>query len=160
MKKRNITFLIAACVGIMSCQPTCGIVAEPTLSLNFVSMLSPKFTKIKIIGTTKDLPNSNTATPSLRSQYGNIFLPIDLNSTSTTYVFEQPNRTDTLTVFYRVVIKKIDLYCGNFLDIDSTATKPKSTFKKVSVDYGTYYTQRTFFGYTGGTGLNVNVTEL
>ncbi len=141
-----------------SCKETCGIIAEPTLSLNFINMATPKFKNIKIVGASKDLPNSGTATPSISGQYGNIILPINLNANNTTYIFEQPNKTDTLTVYYQVVVKEISLTCGNILDIDSTTTKPKSTFKKVTAQYGTYYQIRNW----GGTinGLTVNVSEL
>lgn len=150
--------LLTLCLGMGSCKETCGIIAEPTLSLNFINMATPNFKNIRIVGATKDLPNSGTATPSLSGQYGNIILPINLNSNNTTYIFEQPNKTDTLTVYYQVVVKEISLTCGNILDIDSTAIKPKSTFKKVTTQFGTYYRIRNWG--SSGNGLTVNVSEL
>jgi hypothetical protein len=159
MKMLTIASLIALCLGIGGCKESCGVVTEPTLSLNFVNMLTPSFKNIRIVGATKDLPNSGTAKASLSGQYGNIILPINLNANNTTYIFEQPSKTDTLTVYYQVAVKEISLTCGNILDIDSTTIKPKSTFKKVTVQYGTYYQVRNWSGFSGP-GLTVNVTEL
>jgi hypothetical protein len=107
MKSIIVTTLFALCLGIGGCQETCGIIAEPTLGLNFVNMATPNFKNIKMLGAVKELPNSGTARPSPSGQDGNIYLPINLNAKSTTYVFEQSSRIDTLTVYYQVVVKEI-----------------------------------------------------
>ena len=121
---------------LVSCE-TCGISSEPSASLSFFSATAAgrqqAFTKIRVLGALKD----SVAFGSGRAQ-----LPINLNANSTTYVFEGPSKTDTLTIFYaKKVFDTGSRKCGNVLDLEApkSGSYYKSTFKNVSVLFSSAY---------------------
>lgn len=138
-------FICFFCVGLglggllVSCE-VCGISSEPSVSLNFSSATTsgrqPIFTKIRVLGASKD---------SIAFGFGTAQLPINLNANSTTYIFERPSKTDTLTVFYAKKVFDTTPKCGYVLDLEAPKSGPyhKSTFKNVSVSYSSAYQFRT-----------------
>ena len=150
-----IALLVA--VGCWSCTEECGVTSEPTLSLQFTWLTSkPVFTKIRVIGSSKDIPSVGVKSSSKMS-YGDVYLPLNLNESHTTYIFEQQGRIDTLTVFYSTTVRNFKR-CGHLLDIvkPTSGRTISTTFKRVEVQYGSYY----YGNNSSGGGLNVQIVEI
>ncbi|AYQ35858.1 hypothetical protein DTQ70_28450 [Runella sp. SP2] len=73
---------------------------------------------------------------------GDVQFPLNLNADSTTYIFTQTNRIDTLTVYYKKRIYTASNTCGYVLDLEApTSGKTHTTtFKQIEVEYRSYYT--------------------
>ena len=140
----KILLYILVLIYFTSCE-VCGVKSEPTVNIYINSPSSYPYKTVKTLGTLKE---SNS--------FSNI--PLNLNSTSTTYIFENPTKNDTLTLFYQVVLEDKGGRCGYILDIKApNGPTSKSTFKNVRVDYLSYYYQRRFFG-SGEGGISVQIT--
>ena len=137
----RILLYILILIYFTSCE-VCGVRSEPTVNI-YINSPSDSYKTIRTLGTVKE-----------SNGFGNI--PLNLNSTSTTYIFENPTKNDTLTLFYQVVLEDKGGRCGYILDIKAPGgPTTKSTFKNVKVYYNTYY-QSNIFG--GGGGISVQIT--
>ena len=134
----SLGWLVAGC-------EVCGISSEPTLDLNINAATNEKrpfFKKIWVLGSPKDTIAGR--------QFSR--LPLNLNANSTTYIFEQASRTDTLTVFYTKKVFNASKNCGYVLDLEAprTGLTHKSTFKEVQIGYSPFYG---FRGWSSQPGL-------
>jgi hypothetical protein len=138
---------ICATIGLWNCE-VCGISREPMLGVSVYNSNGSAmiFTKVKVLGAKKEFINNDY-------RQG---LPLNLNANSTTYIFEQATRTDTLTVFYEKVIEDKSTKCGYVLDIKRPTSGQafKTTFKNLSINYIPYYSLR---GQEGGIYVSVKL---
>lgn len=156
--KIKVFIIFLGVLSCLSCTEECGVTSEPTLSLQFSLLRSkPIFTKIRAVGSTKDIPSEGVKSSSKMS-YGDLHLPLNLNESQTTYIFEQQGRTDTLTVFYTTNVQNFRR-CGYVLEIakPTTGRTILSSFKRAEVQYNGYYSS--YQSGTGG-GINVQIAEL
>ena len=148
---------------LFSCTEECGIIAEPTLAIIFpFTANKPVFTKIRAIDGVKEIPKEGVKSSTIHS-YGDIYLPLNLNADHTTYIFEQLNRVDTFTVFYKKIVYDINKKCGYILDLEAPKLGNKiiTTFKRTEVQYYGYYSKQKSFTYReGGGGIVVQIYEL
>ncbi|WP_428666830.1 hypothetical protein [Runella sp.] len=134
--------LILLSLLLTGCSEECGITAEPTLAIQFYASKKPVFTKIRAIGSVKEIPKEGITSTS-QEIYGDIFLPLNLNDDHTTYILEQPNRIDTLTVPYAKRIYNVSENCGYILDLEPPLKDSvHSTFQRVYINYLSYYSKQ------------------
>lgn len=148
---------------VLSCTEECGIIAEPTLAIIFpFTANKPVFTKIRAINGIKEIPKEGVKSSTIHS-YGDIYLPLNLNADHTTYIFEQLNRVDTLTIFYQKNIYDRNKKCGYIVDLEAPklGNKIVSSFKRTQAEYYGYYSKQKSFTYReGGGGIVVQINEL
>lgn len=160
--KRFLCF--AVCCLLFSCHyEQCGITNEPVLAVQFPFGTS-SFSKVTVMGALKDIPVGGTSHSNEENGEGTFF-PLNLNADSTTYIFTQPTRIDTLTVFYQKSISSASYVCGYFLDLEKPASGNlyKTTFKRIEVEYRSYYgyfTNPRSRNEPEGNGIFVKVNEL
>ena len=156
--KIQVFIILFGVLSCLSCTEECGVTSEPTLSIQFNwRSAKPIFTKIRVVGAIKEISPQGIK-PSTEAAYGDLHLPLNLNESQTTYIFEQQGRTDTLTVFYTTNIQNFRR-CGYVLEIakPTTGRTILSSFKRAEVQYNGYYAS--YQSGTGG-GINVQITEL
>lgn len=158
--KYPLPLYILLSVLLSGCQEECGITAEPTLSIRFYPETKrPIFTKIKALGMAKEIPLEGVESSSRYGGYGDLALPLNLNQNYTTYIFEQADRVDTLTIFYQKTIYVASKRCGSVLDLERPTTGKQviSTFRDAYVIYSTYYSIVKSIGYNGGGGISITI---
>ena len=162
MKKRVFIAGLLPCL-FFSCTEECGITAEPTLAIQFSFLRNkPNFTEIRALGSTKNISTEGIEA-STQEIYGDMYLPLNLNDDHTTYIFEQLNRVDTLTIFYQKNVYSVNKKCGYILDLvaPKSGSKIVSTFKRTQAEYYGYYSKQKSFTYReGGGGIVVQINEL
>ena len=124
----KIFFICALCYLLCSCGQQCGITAEPVLAIQFG--IEATISKVSVLGALQDVSKE-------RFQF-----PLNLNADSTTYIFTQSNRIDTLTVYDKKRIYNASNTCGYVLDLEAPASGKThtTTFKQIEVEYRSYYT--------------------
>ncbi|GAB4027002.1 DUF6452 family protein [Spirosoma koreense] len=111
---------------ITACQ-NCGPSAEPTLQLNVAWATPGRLDTIYALGSHGRQFSQPYSTTSVASD-GQFFLPINLNTDTSQYVFRQNGRQDTLTVFYRRNYSYRSKSCGYVIDL----TAPSGQSARVS----------------------------
>jgi hypothetical protein len=136
----KLFFVCVLCYLLCSCGEQCGITAEPVTAIQFPFKTEATISKVSILGVLQDVPKEGIQ-PTQRINTFSAFFPLNLNSDSTTYIFTRPNRIDTLTVYYKKRIYNASNTCGYVLDLEApTSGKTYSTtFKKIEVEYYSYY---------------------
>jgi hypothetical protein len=156
---RSITFLsIILSLVFYSCEE-CGIDGEPTLKVIYPSQDTLSLKSIKAIGSLSPIPKEGIAS---YQQSGVITLPFNLTADSTTYIFEQQTKTDTLTVFYKKTVVNVSKKCGYIIDIvrPENNKEVESTFEDVYVSYIPYYNNTKGIQSSGGEGVIVQIIKL
>jgi hypothetical protein len=143
MKKISLLSLLALACLTGCYEEECGINAEPVITLAFpLNFTGPPliFDRIRILNSIKNITNAEISIGA-KNYPNDLFLPVDLRTNSTTYIFERNNRTDTLTVFYQQKIYDVNKRCGYILDLEAPISGPqfRSTFKRAKIDYYSYY---------------------
>ena len=130
---RYFSFCLLAAFLLAACNDECLPAYEPELRVLF--LLSPNTPAVEV---------SRIYTPEGREvpfREGNYYLPLSLHTDSVTYVFESPNRSDTLTLFYRRNFYFESRRCGYVVEIqprlDGTGDYYRGTFDRVEVAYST-----------------------
>lgn len=157
MKRFYLVFMLWGSMSLYGCE-TCGVTSEPTLTVATTNGTPMNTTKVRAIGTTKEIVAQTAFSASTV-----LTLPINLNANSTTYILEQPTRQDTLTVFYKKRIYNVSTKCGYILDLIEPDSGPqiKSTFKAVDIRYDRYYNKVTgLSGGLGGEGIIILIKDL
>lgn len=156
---RSLTFLsIILSLVLYGCEE-CGIDGEPTLKIIYPSQDTLSLKSIRVIGSSLPVPKEGIAS---YQQSRVITLPFNLNADSTTYIFEQQAKTDTLTVFYTKTVVNVSKKCGYVIDIvrPENNKEVESTFEDVSVIYSPYYKNTKGIESNGGEGVIVQIIRL
>jgi hypothetical protein len=129
-------FLIWMTAGLLlaGCKDECFPAYEPELKVTF--LLGPDTPALEV---------GRIYTPGGREvafREGHYFLPLSLHADSVTYVFESPNRSDTLTLFYTRKFYFESRRCGYVVQIepgyDATGRPSRGTLGVSDVTYSDY----------------------
>lgn len=147
MKPAFFILSILLLTGSSGCE-YCGPAAEPIVKFQFnpASTTLPGSSLFSRVFSPNGAVSRSAVSASLP-----LSLPLSLTADSTTYIFVRPNRTDTLTVFYRRTFSYQSTKCGYVLDLDEPTGRRimKSTFPNSSA----YFDRRT--GLLSGPGPDV-----
>jgi len=128
---RYFSFCLLAAFLLAACTDECLPAREPELRVSF--LLLPNTPAVEV---------SRVYTPEGREvafRNGNYYLPLSLHADSVTYVFESPNRSDTLTLFYQRNFYFESRRCGYVVEMGprngGNGRDHRSTFEAVDVTY-------------------------
>jgi hypothetical protein len=126
MKKYEVFAGLLPLLFLTTCVKPCGNTSEPQLSVSFYAVNLPAYTRVYGLGGKEAFPSS-----AVRGHYN---FPVSLLADSIIYLFESPDRIDTLTVGYtRSPIQFESPRCGFTTGLYNVHLLSSTTFAQDSV---------------------------